>query len=380
MKKLSVLFLSIFSVFFFCSASLMAQEETTVDKETTEETKEKVKEEVKEEATKEVTEHESAIKEDSTVDHVEKVYEKEEVSKLKGKPKTYTDGYNTYVNNKVKFELFDTDNIKDDSIFYKVDEGQDQKYTEPFNIDEEGKHVIYYYSVDKMGNKEEVKALNVIVDKTAPEVTVVVTAPFSKTGDVIYASDKFNYKYSISAKDNISGVSSIEYSTEDTEAKEYVKPFEINAQKPVKIKVAAEDRVGNLTQKYITKVLDEDGNVLTENLDDMKIVVDKTAPTVEIKADKEFFKKDETTNVASKEYKYTITAADTESGVKALYYRIDSKSEFILYTGEITFKTNGYHKIEAIARDKVGNTSKTAVLDVYVDTIPADTQIKMVAE
>ena len=44
------------------------------------------------------------------------------------------------------------------------------------------------------------------------------------------------------------------------------------------------------------------------------------------------------------------------------------------------FTSNGHHKIEAIAKDKVGNVSKTAVLDVFVDVIPANTNIKMVTE
>ncbi len=387
MKKLSLIFLSMLSALFLFTASLMAQEEgTTKDKNTntTEEsvkndTKEEVKTEVKEEAKKELTEHESATKEDSNINHVEKVYEKEEVSKLKGKPRSYTDGYNTYVNDKVKFELFDIDNVMKDTVFYKIDEGKEQKYTEPFTISEEGNHVIYYYSVDKMGNKEEVKSLNVTVDKTAPEITVTITAPFSKTGEVIYASDKFSYGYSIEGKDNIVGVSSIEYAPEGKEFTEYVKPFTINSLEPVKISVVSEDKVGNVTKKYKTKIIDENGNILSESLEEIKITVDKTAPTVEIKADKEFYKK-EKLNIASKAYKYTITAADTESGVKSIYYRIDSKSEFILYTGEIMFTSNGHHKIEAIAKDKVGNVSKTAVLDVFVDVIPANTNIKMVTE
>jgi len=114
-------------------------------------------------------------------------------------------------------------------------------------------------------------------------------------------------------------------------------------------------------------------------MDDIKITVDKTAPVVEIKADKEFFKKDNLL-VASKDFKYSITAQDSESGVKSIYYRIDNKSDYILYTGEIIFNTNGMHKIEAIAKDAVGNISSTAILEVYVDVIPADTNIKMVTE
>ncbi len=362
MKKLSLLFLSILSALFFVSSTLTAQEDAT--------------EAAKEKANKLYDEH--ATTEDATLENVDKVYENETIAKLKGQARSYTDGFNVYVNDKVKFELSDIDNIKDDTIFYKIDEGEDQQYTEPFSIEEEGKHTIYYYSVDKMGNKEKVKILNVIVDNTPPEVMLTIAAPFAKKDDVIYASDEFTYQYSISAKDNIVGIANVEYAADNNPAKEYVAPFSISSGKPVKINVAAEDRVGNLTKKYATKIIDENGNTLSESLEEINIVVDKTVPKVAIQADKEFYKKGNL-DVASKDYKYTITADDAESGVKAIYYRIDSKSDFILYTGEITFSTNGLHKIEAIAKDAVGNTSETAVLDVYVDVIPADTQIKMLA-
>jgi hypothetical protein len=348
MKKLSLLIICLFSAFVFLSNAAVSQ-----------------------------TEHITA--EDSTVDHAEKVYESADVQSLKGTPRVYTDGYNTYINDRVKFQISDIDNIMQDSVFYRLDNGEDVKYTGPFSITEEGSHLVEYYSVDKMGNREAVKNITVIVDNTAPEVVVTITAPFAKTNDKIWASEKFNYEYSISAKDNLSGVAGIAYSEGTSEYREYMKPFIINSSTPVRIAVNAEDKVGNLTKNYTTRILDENGVLVAESVDDIAIAVDRTAPTVEIKADREFYVKDNV-KVASKDYKYTITATDQESGVKAIYYRIDSKSEFILYTDEIQFNSNGMHKIEAIAKDNVGNVSNTAVLDVFVDIIPAESSIKFVTE
>lgn len=348
MKKLSLLIICLFSAFAFLSNAAVSQ-----------------------------TEHVTA--EDSTVDHAEKVYESADVQSLKGTPKVYTDGYNTYINDRVKFQISDIDNIMQDSVFYRLDNGEDVQYTGPFAITEEGSHLVEYYSVDKMGNREAVKNITVIVDNTAPEVVVTITAPFAKTNDKIWASEKFTYEYSISAKDNLSGVASVAYSEGTSEYREYMKPFFINSSTPVKIAVNAEDKVGNLTKNYTTRILDENGVLVAESVDDIAIAVDRTAPTVEIKADREFYVKDNV-KVASKDYKYTITATDQESGVKAIYYRIDSKSEFILYTDEIQFNSNGMHKIEAIAKDNVGNVSNTAVLDVFVDIIPAESSIKFVTE
>lgn len=389
MKKVSILALFIFTAFILISGAAISQENviteekaavTTDDKAATTEEKAATTTDDKAAATtdNQVT-ADHLTKEDTATEHAEKVYEKEDVQLLKGQPKTFTDGYNTYVNDKVRFELFDMDNVQKDSVMYKIDNKEEQKYVEPFTISDEGNHVISYYSIDKMGNREALKSLNVIVDKTAPETIVTVTAPFSKTGENIYASESFTYNYTISSKDNISGVAAVTYAVKGEDQKQYVKPFSINSLAPVVLEVASEDKVGNLTKKYTTKVVDENGNVLSESIEDIKITVDKTSPVVEIKSDKEFYKKDKM-NVASKDYKYTITATDAESGVKSVYYRMDNKSDFILYTGELQFNSNGMHKIEAIARDAVGNTSKTTTLDVFVDIIPADTNIKLVTE
>jgi hypothetical protein len=374
MNKFSLIPALILAFFLTLSGFVFAQEEAenADDGIVTEE----VAEEVTEEAAG-ITEQD--ITEDAAVEEKEKIFEKEDVLALKGTPKTFTDGYNTYVNDKIQFKLSEIDNIMQDKIFYKINDQEEQLYEAPFSLKDEGSQVIYYYSIDKMGNKEEQRSLNVIVDKTAPEVIVTITAPFAKTGEKIYASDQFKYEYTISAKDNISGVGSVGYAIEDGEYMEYLKPFSINSLKPVNVSVAAEDRVGNLTKKYVTKIVDEDGNVLAESIDDIEIAVDNTAPVVTITPDKEFFMKD-STKVASKDYKYSIAAADEESGVKAIYYRINSRSEFILYTGAIQFNSNGWHKIEAIAKDNVGNTSKAAVLDVFVDIIPAQTNIDLITE
>ena len=214
MKKFSILMLFILTAFLLITSAAISQDagtdtgtdtgiengtDTGTDieaEETTDATEETT------EATEEAT-SDHLTTEDTATEHAEKVFEKEEVQILKGKPRSFSDGYNTYVNDKVRFELFEVDNIMPDTKFYKVDENAEQKYTEPFTLNEEGGHVLYYYSVDKMGNKEMQKSINVIVDTTAPEVTVIVKAPFAKTGETIYASDKFSYEYTIAAKDNI---------------------------------------------------------------------------------------------------------------------------------------------------------------------------------
>ncbi|MCL2154719.1 MAG: hypothetical protein FWH53_03540 [Leptospirales bacterium] len=315
--------------------------------------------------------------EDTATEHADKVYDSDNVKALKAKPVSYTDGYQTFINDKVQIHLDDIDNIMTDSVFYRIDDGGEQKYSGPFTINEEGSHVIYYYGVDRMGNKEGVRALNVVVDMTPPETVLTVTASFAAQGNRVYASDNFTYSYTINSRDAISGVASVTYSANGEEFKPYMRPFTINSTTPVKLDIISVDKVGNSTTNYTTRFLDETGEVI--DVADVQIVIDNTPPTVKILQDKEFFVKDGR-NIASRDYRFTITAEDDQSGVKGIYYRLDNMGEFVLYAGEIQFYTNGMHRIEAIARDGVGNTSKIESLDFYVDTIPTDTNVRIVTE
>jgi hypothetical protein len=57
--------------------------------------------------------------------------------------------------------------------------------------------------------------------------------------------------------------------------------------------------------------LDDTGQVIADNVSDVKIIIDNTPPTVKILSDRDFFMKDDL-KVASKDYKYSITAEDQE--------------------------------------------------------------------
>jgi len=297
--------------------------------------------------------------------------------------RSFFDGSRLFISSQVKIELTKTGTDEPGGIFYSINNGEEIEYSEPFAIEEEGAHTIVYYSVDQLGNRETPKILTVFVDNAPPDVAVSIVAPFSKQEDVIYAAESFSYQYTINAKDDASGVSSVRYSVgeaEDAVQKHYLEPFVINSLEPVKLNIFAEDRVGNTTSQYTANIYDENGNLIATGDEELNIVVDNTPPEVTITPDKEFFMRGDV-QVASREHKFTITATDEESGVKAIYYRLGDDSRFILYTGqEISFSTNGPQKIEAIAVDNVGNTSSGTSLEFIIDLIPANTQLRLVSE
>jgi len=83
-----------------------------------------------------------------------------------------TAGKNNWFLSDVNLSLSASDNAGGTGLKetkYSFDNSTWQIYTQPLTISSEGTSTIYYYSSDLVGNKEEVKKIDVHVDKTSPE-------------------------------------------------------------------------------------------------------------------------------------------------------------------------------------------------------------------
>ena len=369
-RSISVL-LSIFVIVSFYSFSLSQDTTATGDKKTSTDTT-KTGESTNMNESKE--DKESKDTKGITRDDVSK---EESAQSAKQTAKVYFDGYVTYVNALVMFKLSSKDNAGlDDKIMYKIDKSEFAAYIGPFAVKEEGTHLITYYSIDKMGNKEVTnKILNFVTDNTSPSVVVTTNTPVIK--DKIYASDQL--LFTVSAKDDLSGVGKIEYSTDGKSFITYEKPFSVVTENPVDFKIRAIDNVDNASEKFVFKAYDESGQLKEFPVASLKIYIDKKPPVVTVTPDKNFEVKDGK-NIASTAFKYAINATDEDSGVAAVMVRVDGIGEFQPYKKEIEFAENGEHKIEAIAKDKVGNTSQPVILNIFVDNTPPVSEIKLITE
>ena len=289
----------------------------------------------------------------------------------------YTQGLNTYVNPRVKFRLFTTDNIFADKIEYKIDAGEVKVFAEPFSVEQEGKHVIAYNGVDKIGNREDAKSYRIIVDATAPTIIITSNKPLMQQGDKLYVSKDFAFK--VDTRDDISGVKSVEYSINGTDFMAYREPFGIPTDGAVNLKVRAIDNVLNTQETYVLKLVDQSGNPVELKQSAVAMQTDNVAPKVEIKCDKTFLDKNGV-KVVSNDAKYSIVATDEASGVGMVYMRVDGRGEFMPYTSELLFNTNGEHSLEAKSVDKAGNMSPVSVLSVYVDVIPPESRLETVTQ
>ena len=293
------------------------------------------------------------------------------------KAKQYNDGATLYVNSKTVFRLASRDNFLADKVLYKIDGGAETVYDKEFAITAEGKHVVTYYGVDKIGNKEDEKSFTVVVDNTAPETTVNSKFPIYSANGKFYVSKQFTFN--ITSVDALSGINKITYTLNGKDFIDYATAFSIYTDGDVTFSANSFDNVDNKSASFKIKLRDESGKESVETKESLQLFVDNIAPTVAITADKQIAAA-AGKNIVSKDYKYTVAASDKESGVKMILVRADGKGDFIPYDKEIFFTTNGDHYIEAKAIDAVGNVSDTVILSVYVDVVPPKTTIDAIAD
>jgi len=99
---------------------------------------------------------------------------------------------------------------------YKIDDGNWKKYTKPIKIINNGGHTIKYYSIDNAGNEEEMKTIEIKIDKAKPAVGI------KKPDNGIYFFGRKIFpsfsiiiigkiKIEVIANDSYSGVSHVEF-------------------------------------------------------------------------------------------------------------------------------------------------------------------------
>lgn len=181
------------------------------------------------------------------------------------------------------------------------------------------------------------------------------------------------------AKDNLSGFYMAQYSLNGKDFNEYATTFSFNVDGNTDLGITSEDNVGNKTKDFTIALPAADGTSKVEKVSSLKLFVDNIAPTVSIKSDKPIIDK-LGKKVAAKDFKYTVSGEDKESGLKQLLVRVDGRGEFVPYDKEITIMTNGDHFIEAKAVDAVGNVSETAVLALFIDIIPPKSEIRPIED
>src|SRR6267378_2281483 len=217
------------------------------------------------------------------------------------------------------------------STWYQVGSGGWTQYSNPFTFSEEGFWYLYYYSVDKAGNKEErglQRPWSLAID-TVPPVTLAILD--GTQADPYWFRSTVNV--TLEASDDSSGVVSVHYRLDGNVSQEYAGPFEVT------------------DGRHVLEYFATDDAGLTEASHSVSFGVDATPPATGLTLAGPL--RDNGWYVGP--VVVSIQAADATSGA-TVTYRLDA-GPWVPYAGSFSVSTDGPHAVDYQAVDGVGNVA-----------------------
>jgi hypothetical protein len=228
----------------------------------------------------------------------------------------------------------------------------------PYDLKEiatDGEYVLDVSAVDALGKRTK-SSVSFIIDTSAPSSSAQVNTPKHITAKTLFLSN--SSKIELSAEDTgtvKSGVDRIEYHWGDaTEWKTYREPLDLTA-------------IAKGIHVLTFRSWDKAGNI--ELPKSITFSLDATAPTSRIEIGTPYYKDSDGKAFVSGATTFTIAAADKDSGLAQIEYRVD-KGEWLTYREAFRIEEEGEHKIEFRARDNIGNVEDGQFLNVTNDSTP----------
>jgi len=132
------------------------------------------------------------------------------------------------------------------SIYVKLDGGSYTAYTGPVVITEEGSHIAQTYAVDNVGNATSEFSVQGYVDNSPPSISITPQEDFILVGGNNYTHR--NNEYSVSARDEFSGVQQILVSLDGSEYITYTTPFKVQIKGFHTVRAKGVDNLGNTSE------------------------------------------------------------------------------------------------------------------------------------
>ncbi|WML46893.1 hypothetical protein RCG23_14770 [Neobacillus sp. PS3-34] len=250
-------------------------------------------------------------------------------------PVTKADAPSAWVNEDVHVNLSASDSESGVARTYYSINGTEYSEGTSFTLDQEGINQVSFYSVDKAGNKEEAKTIEVKIDKTAPETKS--DAPTSWVKEDVLVN--------LSATDNESGVAKTYYSINGSDYVEGTS-FTVDQEGVNKVSFYSVDQAGN-----------------KEDAKSINVKIDKTAPVT---------KADGPSGWVNEDVQVILSASDSESGVARTYYSING-SEYTEGTS-FTLDQEGINQVSFYSLDQAGNKEAAKTIEVKIDKTAPETK------
>jgi len=232
------------------------------------------------------------------------------------------------------------------NIIFSLDEGKEQVYSSPIytNSLQEGSHTLSFFSIDAIGNREEMQQFDFYVDKKAPLITMETVGDKYTINGKEFSSGRTKIK--LTAIDNKAGVREIWYSVNASKYKIYDKPFYLDGKGGNRnIKFYAVDNVNNRNidsdasrQNFSTPYLDLTGPKLSNNF---------SGPTY----------RSRDTLFLSPRTKIILGGNDAEAGLQKLTYQINGGEE-LDYLEPFLIQNSGFYEIAQTGYDNVNNSNR----------------------
>ncbi|MCV6628660.1 MAG: hypothetical protein OIF50_02250 [Flavobacteriaceae bacterium] len=214
----------------------------------------------------------------------------------------------------------------------------------------EGNHDFFYRSEDMVKNVEEIKKQSFFLDKTGPEIEVLVEGDQFHHDEITYVSERS--KVALKATDNKAGVQSVFFSIDDKVSFfNYTESFPIT--KNTQIHHYGIDKVENKGKLELHESL---------------LYLDSKAPDAKHEfIGRKFLSRD--TMFIRQSTKVQLLGLEDESGLQKIDYKLDEKME-TTYDRPFTVDTVGIHHVSYKTYDNVNNSSASEFFFFVDDDAP----------
>ncbi|MDD5687084.1 MAG: hypothetical protein PHE88_04545 [Elusimicrobia bacterium] len=247
---------------------------------------------------------------------------------------------------------------------FRVDSSEFIVYTGTFTIPTESSHTITYYSVDVIGNTEQPKTLEVIVDNTPPESQLIVHSPkFIDNGKVFVSSETAVSLVSVDRSTIPCEVKYTEYKIDDSFYSIYISTFYLSA----------------LPEGEHTIYYRSYDNLLNQETErSVKVIIDNSISETFVSIAQPKYN-----DYITSESAFTLIAIDSgtiPSGIKETKYTIYTSTNNIpAYTQYVTTFNitgmDGIYSMNYYSQDNVENTEPTRDLTLKLDNTKPQSQI-----
>lgn len=248
---------------------------------------------------------------------------------------------------------------------YRINQGKEIKYDEPFAIEKDGDYLIEYYAIDNVTNVEEWKSVKVRIDNS-PRLSARSVNPTLQAKQWVPLIAKG--EPSRLASSNVIGGTEVPFflriaaSPEDTATSWLLDMRTVSTEDSVPLWFDHKEEN--------TLALSIDGRVSQS----FKVFIDGTPPrtTVALSEAKRIVKGDD--EIYGPGLTLTLKAADnikgTRSGIKKIFYSVDG-SDYVAYKEPLTsFYREKTYEYRFYAVDSVGNAEKPSKIVFIVDLTP----------